>query len=202
MKEAAGRGERSVVYQFEESRHTYMTRCKQVNVPVEQMIDRGTLQFKEIEPLAKSTDEFAHMVREDVEERDARIVMIDGIQGFRLSLRGEGDIVRELHALCRYLKNMGVAVILVVEVGDVVGEFRISDRNVSYIADSIVFLRYLEIAGEIQKAIGVLKKRTSDFETALRRYRITEHGLKVGEPLPDLRGILGGVPELVSGDDE
>jgi circadian clock protein KaiC len=201
MKEAAGRGERSVVYQFEESRTTFMSRCANVNIPVQQMIERDTLQFREVEPLTRSVDEFAQMVREEVEEEDARIVMIDGTEGYRLSLRGEGDIVRELHALCRYLKNMGVTVILVVEISDVVGDFRVSEQNVSYIADNILFLRYLEVQGEIQRALGVLKKRMSDFEQTLREFQITEHGIKVGEPLTNLRGVLSGTPEFVSRDD-
>jgi circadian clock protein KaiC len=48
----------------------------------------------------------------------------------------------------------------------------------------------------MRKAIGVLKKRTSDFERTIREFQITEHGVMVGEPMSNMRGILSGNPEL------
>jgi circadian clock protein KaiC len=197
MKEAAGRGERSVVYLFEENTHTFLERSRNINIPVEEMRDRGTLALEEVEPLDVTAAEFASMVRTEVEENDAGIVMIDGIAGYRMSLRGsEEDLTTELHALGRYLKNMGVTVIFVDEVGTVTGEFQPTDSGVSYLADNLLFLRYLELQGELRKAIGVLKKRTSDFERTLREFEITEHGVKVGDPLQNLRGVLTGTPEF------
>ncbi|WP_267640900.1 ATPase domain-containing protein [Haloarchaeobius amylolyticus] len=198
MKEAAGRGERSIVYQFEESEKTLLERSQNVNIPVKEMVDRGTLAVETVEPLEKSPPEFASMVREEVERQDAKIVMIDGIDGYRLSLQGnEGDLERELNALGRYLKNMGVAVILVDTAESVTGEFQPTNSGVSYLADNIVFLRYLEMNGELRKAIGILKKRMSDFERTMREFEITQHGIKVGEPLSALRGILSGTPTFV-----
>jgi len=196
MKEAAGRGERSVVYLFEESKRTFVARSEAVNIPVERMIERGTLQVEEIEALEISPQEFASKVRHEVEEEDASIVMIDGIAGYRMSLRGADEKTTErLHALGRYLKNQNVTTILIDETADVTGAFHATQENISYLADNIIFLRHLELQGELQKAIGVLKKRTSDYERTLRQFEITGHGLKVGEPLTELRGILSGTPE-------
>ena len=196
MKEAAGRGERSVMYLFEESEATFMQRSDAVNIPVDQMRERGTLNVEEIEPLVTSPQEFAQMVRREVEEKDTEIVMIDGIAGYKLALQGdENELVTHLHALNRYLKNMGVTVVLVEEVSSITGEFQATDVGISYLADNIVFLRHLELQGEMRKVIGVLKMRTSDFERTLREFKITEHGITVGEPLTQLRGILSGTPE-------
>lgn len=196
MKEAAGRGERSVMYLFEESETTFMRRSEEVNIPVEKMRERGTLTVEEIEPLTTSPQEFANMVRREVEEEETEIVMIDGIAGYKLALQGnEDELLSNLHALNRYLKNMGVTVVLVEEVSDITGEFQATDVGISYLADNIVFLRHLELRGEMRKVIGVLKMRTSDFERTLREFTITEHGITVGEPLTQLRGILSGTPE-------
>jgi len=117
--------------------------------------------------------------------------MIDSISGYSVSLRGE-DVSVHLHALCKYLQNMGVAVILVNEVHSIAGELQISDLAISYLADNIVFLRYLELRGEIRKVIGVLKKRLSNFERSLREIEMTRYGIKVGRPLKNLQGILSG----------
>ena len=196
MKEAAGRGERSVVYTFEEPEEMLLRRCESINIPVHGMIEHGTLSVVQVEPLRFSPEEFANLVRQEVEQKKARIVMIDGLSGYRLSLRGE-DLVSHLHALCKYLQNMGVTVLLINEVESVTGDFRVTDIGISYLADNIVFIRYLELQGEMRKAIGVLKKRLSDFEKTLRELEISPYGIKVGKPLTHLRGILSGTPEWV-----
>jgi circadian clock protein KaiC len=195
MKEAAGRGERSVIYTFEEWADTLIRRSMSINIPVKAMTDRGTLSVIQIEPLRYTPDEFARMVRRDVEENGAAIVMIDSISGYSLSVRGD-DLVRHLHALSKYLQSRGVAVILINEIEDIIGNFRATNIAASYIADTIIFLKYLELRGELRRAIGVLKKRLSDFQKTLREYEITRYGLKVGKPLTNLRGILMGSPEV------
>jgi len=196
MKEAAGRGERSVIYAFEERKETLLHRCEGINIPVHAMIERGTLSVVQIEPLHYTPDEFANLVRYEVEQQKARIVMIDSISGYRLSVRGN-ELVIHIHALCKYLQNMGVAVLLINEVETITGDFRPTEIGISYIADNLVFLRYLEMEGELRKAIGVLKKRMTDFEKTLREFEITRYGIKVGKPLTNLRGILRGTPDWV-----
>jgi circadian clock protein KaiC len=196
MKEAAGRGERSIIYAFEESKEMLLQRCRGINIAVNAMQQQGTLSVVQIEPLRYSPDEFASIVRREVEEQNARIVMIDSISGYRLSVRGE-SLVSNIHALCKYLQNMGVAVLLVNEVESITGEFRITETGISYLADNIIFLRYFEMRGELRRAIGVLKKRMSNFEKTLREFEISRYGVKVGQPLTQLRGLLSGVPDLI-----
>ncbi|MFB6206300.1 MAG: ATPase domain-containing protein [Haloglomus sp.] len=202
MKEAAERGERSTIYLFEEAEEQFRYRSEAIGVPVDEMIEDGSLGVEEIEPMDLSADEFAHRVRTDVEENGTEVVMIDGTAGYRLSLRDEDGLLEHLHGLCRYLRNVGVTVILLEEQQTVTGEFSSTQENISYLADSILFLRYLELEGEIQKSVGVLKKRLSGFERTLRELEIDENGLRIGEPTTDLRGILTGTPERVDNPDD
>ena len=199
MKEAATRGERSVVYAFEEQKETLLHRCDSIGIPVREMIRAGTLSIVEVEPLRFSPAEFALLVRREVEEMNARLVMIDGVAGYRLTLAGD-DLVTQLHALGRYLKNMGVTALFINELETITGDFRATEVGVSYLADNLVFLRYLEIEGELRKAVGVLKKRVGSFEKVLREIEITECGVRVGAPLAGLRGVLTGTPEWAAGD--
>jgi len=196
MKEAAERGERSLMYLFEESAATLRTRSEAIGIPIRDMEERETLALEELEPLDMSPQQFAQAVRREVEGDGGDIVMIDGIRGYQLSIQGDQqDLTRKLHALCRYLTNMGVTVVLVDESSTLMEEFSATDSGVSYLADNIMFLRHIEYAGELRKVTGVLKKRTSDFERSLREFEITENGLEVGDPLTRLRGILSGTPE-------
>ena len=91
---------------------------------------------------------------------------------------------------------MGVTTLLVNEAQNVTGQFTTTNINASYLADNIIFLRYLELNGELNKAIGVLKKRLSDFEKSIRRFKITADGIKVGDKLENMRGSLSGIPQL------
>ncbi|WP_411966284.1 ATPase domain-containing protein [Haloferax sp. YSMS24] len=199
IKSAAERGEHSVLYLFEESYFTFRERNESIGVPITEMAESGSLHIREMEPLHLSPQEFAHHVRTQVEEHGAELVMIDGINGFQLSVQGGKDaLVKKLHALGRYLKNMGVTVIFVDEHQHVTGEFSATNSGVSYLADNIVFLQHVELDGTLEKVIGVLKKRTTQFERTLRKFEITDEGLVVGSPMTDLRGILSGSPETTA----
>lgn len=197
MKEAAGRGEHSVIYTFEERKETLLRRAEGINIPVNAMQERGTLSVVQVEPLHYTPDEFAYLVRQEVEQKQARIVMIDSMSGYRLSVRGK-DLTSHIHTLCKYLQNMGVAVLLINEVETITGDFRVTEIGISYLADTIIFLRYLEMRGELRRTVGVLKKRMSDFEKTLREFEISRYGIKVGKPLTQLRGVLTGVPEFLN----
>jgi circadian clock protein KaiC len=191
---AAERGEKPVVYLFEEWRESLLRRCESIGIPARAAVDAGKLSIVHVEPLRYTADEFALMVREQVENHGSRVVMIDSVSGYRLSLHDQ-DLVTHLHALAKYLQNMGIAILLINEVEAITGDFRITDVGISYMSDNIIFLRYLEIRGEMSKALGVLKKRISDFEKTLREMTITSEGIRVGPKLSTLRGILSGTPE-------
>lgn len=195
VKEAAAHGERSCVYLIEEAVETMMRRSEALGIPARAMIEAGTLSAVSVEPLRYSPDEFAHLVRREVEGRQTRLVMLDSVAGYRLCVHG-GDPTEHLHALCAYLRNMGVTVVLVNECESIAGDLAANGRGIVNFADNIVFLRYLELRGRLERAVGVLKKRVSGFETALREFEISPLGVRVGRPLTELHGILTGHPEI------
>ena len=194
VKTAAARGERSVLYTFEEDSTTVIERCHGVNIPAGDMIKSGMLSIVQVEPLRHTPDEFAHIVRQEVEGRNTRIVIIDSISGYRLSLEGE-DLMKHLHRLCKYLRNAGTTAILLNEVYRSVDTFQGTETDINYLMDSIVFLRYIELSGGVRRAIGVLKKRVSDFEKTMREMKFTPYGLKIEEPITNIRGILTSYPD-------
>ncbi|MFB6253569.1 MAG: ATPase domain-containing protein [Halobacteriaceae archaeon] len=203
MNEAAERGERSALYLFEETISTFLDRSQAINIPVQQMREQGKLQIDEIDNLDQSPQEFAQQVRKEVTAHNTSVVMIDGISGYKEVITEHtkaSHLTQRLHKLTTYLTNQGITVILTDEVGSVTGDFSATGNKISYLADNIVFIQYIEVEGELRKAIGTLKMRASDFERRLREFQISSRGLKIGEPLTELRGILTGTPEITDGD--
>ena len=194
LNEAAARGTNSVLYSFEETQRTLVHRAEEINIPIQESLEKGTLRISEIAPDSVSADEFAQQVRRDVEEHDVEIVMIDAIDGYQTALL-DVDAKQDITTLGRYLRNMGVTAIFANEVHRVTGEFQATEEKISPLADTIVFFRHIEHKGELRKVLGVLKSRTSDFEQTLRELEITEDGLQIGGPLPEIRGILTGTPD-------
>lgn len=192
VKEAAKRGERSAAYTFDERPSILLERCEKIGIPVHEMQEKGSLVVTGVEALQLSPDEFAQLVRTDVEKNGTRIVMLDSISGYKVSVRGD-DLNERLHALCRYLQNVGVTILLINEVLHVT-DFRITESGLSYLADNVVFLRYIErqnaVGVELGRVIGVLKKRLSDFDKRIHSLELSENGIVIGDTLPNVSGFL------------
>jgi len=204
LQAASKRGERSVVYTFEEDDRTLLKRAESININLGNMIDEDKLKIKKVDPLEFTPGEFTHLLIKEAEKNDTKTIMLDSVSGYRLSFAGlseaKNEIIRNLHSLTNYLNNTGITVLLINEIDNITGDFKATELGISYLADNIMFLRYLEFSGELKKAIGVLKKRLSDFEKQMREFEITNKGIKVGKPLTHLRGILTGNPEFINND--
>ncbi len=205
--QTAVRGEHTLIYTFEETAESIITRCKNINMPIESMFKQGNLSIEKINPLEYTPIQFAHLVKEHAKKHNTSMVVLDSISGYELSfIRNiyefgqKEEMLRSIHILAEHLKSMGISLILINEVHDITGDFKVSEHGISYIADNILFIRYIEVGGRIERAIGVLKKRLSDFEKTLREFNLTAEGINVGRPLSELRGVLSGVPEIVKAD--
>ena len=194
LVQAALDGKDGVLFQFEEAERTIRKRADAIGLPLQEALDSGRLSIVEIAPEEYTVGEFEHFVREAVDD-GTELLMIDGSQGFQENLRGIEDTTGALLRIGRFLRAAGVSTILVNEVHNITGTFHATEERTSNLADNIIFLRHVEYRGEMRKVIGTLKMRTSDFERSLRELEITTDGIRVGEPLPQLRGILTGTPD-------
>jgi circadian clock protein KaiC len=100
----------------------------------------------------------------------------------------------QMHELLTYLNQLGVVTILVMAQHGFLGGSMITPVDVSYLADTVLMLRYFEAHGAIHRALSVVKKRTGRHEPSIRELEIRAEGLRVGEPLAQFRGVLTGVP--------
>jgi len=173
-----------------------MTRAEAVGIPLRESVAASNVVIHEIGADELTLDQFTRQIRSQVEDHDAKIVMIDGVTGYERAFdQVDSEADHELVKIGQYLRNMNVTGIITNEVHEITGDFKATEHNISHLADDILFLRHVEYKGELRKVIGVLKKRTSDFESTLRLLEITEDGLDLGEPLSELRGVLTGTPD-------
>ncbi|MFW5950371.1 MAG: ATPase domain-containing protein [archaeon] len=195
MHAGAGRGEASSIYMFEESPQTLLSRTDAINIPLESMIDNGQLHVDRLTTTSLDPAIFTSRVKTDIEEQDTDLVVLDGIEGYKQALN-QDEVIEPLHELVQYLTEQDVTVVLIGEIKAVTGEFRVSEYGGTYLADNLIFMQHVELDGKLRKTIGVLKKRLSNYERTLREFQITEHGIRVGDPMEDLQGVLTGTPEM------
>jgi circadian clock protein KaiC len=189
-------GGTAIGYLFEESTDQFSYRSDNFGIPISDCVEDGDLLLKEIEPLVLSAEEFVKIALEDVSEMNADMVLIDGLSGFKISLQGDAQrLVRRLHALTREFKNHGVSVVITDENEQLTGSHRPTSENTSYLADNILFLSYVELSGELNRSIGVLKKRLGGFDGRFHKFSIIEgEGIVIGDPFDTVQGVLQGQP--------
>lgn len=195
---AAKRGNRAIVYVFDEVLRTAQARMSGLGMPVSDQIESGRLAMSQIDPAELSPGEFIWQIRNDVEKNDTRVVVIDSLNGFLTSMPGEHDLTLQLHELLAFLNQKGVATFLIFTQHGLIGDMQ-SEIDITYLADTVVLLRYFEAEGEIRQLIAVVKQRVGQHERTLRELRMSNEGITVGEPLESLQGVLTGVPIINEG---
>jgi circadian clock protein KaiC len=197
---AANRGDHAVIFAFDESLATLEARSHSLGIRFTEGKQAGQIFIQQIDPAEVSPGEFAYMVRQAVEQDNARVVVIDSLNGYMNAMPGEGFLTAQLHELLTYLGRRGVTTLMVVAQHGMVGTNMQSPVDTSYLADSVVLLRYFEYAGKVKKAISVVKKRSGAHEESLRELRFDEKGIHLSEPLSKYRGILTGTPVEIKSD--
>jgi circadian clock protein KaiC len=191
----ARRGEVVASFLFDEGVNIYLNRAAGLGVDLRAEVEAGHLKVQQVDPAELSPGEFAHAVCEAVERDHARVVIIDSLNGYMQAMPDERFLTVQMHELLMYLNQQGVVTILVMAQHGFMGMAMNSPVDVSYLADTVVLLRYFEAAGAIRRAISVVKKRTGRHEDTIRELRLsTARGVEVGEPLTAFRGVLTGVP--------
>jgi circadian clock protein KaiC len=192
---AARQGQRAVAYIFEETRQTYMKRMAGVGLALDADGENASLQIQQVDPAELSPGQFVHLVRDEVERRGARLVVIDSLNGYLNAMPSERFLMIQLHEFLAYLSQKGVVTILVAAQHGLIGHMQ-SPVDISYLADTVILTRFFEVNAAIKKAISVIKHRRGAHEDTIREFRIGPEGARVGEALRQVHGVLTGTPRF------
>jgi circadian clock protein KaiC len=198
---AARRDEKTTLFTFDESIKTILLRSAGTSLDLAKYIADGRIQVRQVDPAELSPGEFVQEVRNAVELNGSRMLVIDSLNGYINAMPDERYLLIQLHELFTYLGQKGVTTLLVVAQHGMVGRDMQSPIDASYLADTVLLLRYFEARGEVRQAISVMKKRSGRHERTIRELRIDQHGLHVGAALSLFQGIFSGTPEYIGPDD-
>ncbi len=193
---AVERGERAAMFVFDEELGLLFDRAKGLGIDIQAMLDTERLVVVQVDAAELSPGELSTRVRNCVEELGARTVLIDSLNGYQAAMPEENSLVLHMHELLQYLNRQGVASFLTIAQHGLVGDMQ-SPVDVTYLADTVILLRYFEALGRVRRAVSVVKKRTGRHEDTIREFRIDNRGITLGEPLVAFQGVLRGVPTLV-----
>jgi circadian clock protein KaiC len=186
------------MFVFDEELGLLFSRMKGLGIDLELMQRSGKLHVEQLDAAELSPGEFAHRVRRRVHEDNIKTVVIDSLNGYQAAMPEENSLILHMHELLQYLNRQGAATFMTVAQHGLVGDMR-APVDVTYLADTVILLRYFEAMGKVRRAVSVIKKRTGMHEDSIREYRIDARGLTIGAPLDKFHGVLRGVP-VYSGD--
>jgi circadian clock protein KaiC len=193
---AMERGESAAVYLFDEGIQSYLSRLKSLGFDAEPFLNNGRFLLHQVDVAELSPGEFADQVHRAVDEEGAKVVVLDSLNGFMNAMPGEKFLPMQLHELTTFLNQKGVASFMVLAQHGLIGREMQTPVDVSYLADSVLLLRFFEANGEVRQAISMIKKRSGSHERSIRELRL-HHGIIVGNPLFDFKGVLTGVPDVL-----
>jgi circadian clock protein KaiC len=201
VKAAVARGEKAAVFIFDEELGLLFARFKVMGLDLETIRDQGFLHIEQVDAAELSPGEFAQRVIDRVRETGAKTIVIDSINGYQAAMPDETALILHIHELLQYLNRQGANTFITVAQHGLVGDMK-SPVDVTYLADTVILLRYFEASGRVRRAISVIKKRSGRHEDTIREYRIDNNGLALGEPLSSFQGVLRGIPVLLDSSDK
>ena len=190
---AVARGEKAALFIFDEELGLLFDRMKGLGLDLEAEYKKGNILLEQVDAAELSPGEFAHKVVKTVDTDRIKTVVIDSMNGYQAAMPEENSLILHLHELLQYLNRQGAATFMTVAQHGLVGDMQ-APIDVTYLADTVILLRYFEAMGKVRRAISIIKKRSGMHETTIREFRISNRGLSMGEPLESFHGVLRGVP--------
>ena len=189
----AKNGEKSMILAFDETRAVMLTRARNLGLDVATHVENGTITVQQVDPAELSPGEFGVRIIRGV-EKGVRLVVIDSLSGYLNAMPGEQYLNSQMHELCAALNQQGAVTILIVPQHGLV-DAATAPVDISYLADTVVSVRFFEALGEVKQALAVVKKRSGHHEKSIREFKLERgRGIHVGRALKEFQGVLSGVP--------
>ena len=196
--EALERGEPALIVSFEETRRNFQLRAIGLGFGIADHLDSGRLSFVHVDPAETSAGEISDMIRRHVSAGRC-LVVLDSLIGYQYALRDETYLLLHMHELLTYLNQKGVLTLLVLSQAGTVGALE-PPFDMTYLADTVLLLRYFEAGGDMRRALSVVKKRTGSHEAGIRELYFDALGVRVGPKLSGFSRVVSSRPVYTGAD--
>src|SRR3989440_4714357 len=197
LLEGARRGEPGIHFTLEETADQLRGIAQGFRSDLREHESRGLFSFRYVSPVELSTDAFLDRARQLVEEVGAKRAVLDSLTSMELGVPSERRFKELVYAMTTHFRAQLVTLNLNMDIADLLGSGQLSGHGISFAADNVIQLKYVELDGRLERGISVLKARGVRHATDVRRMNFTETGIEVGQPFTGLRGVLTGLPTPV-----
>jgi len=166
----------------------------------ERLVREGKVGIIQTRPLDLSIDEMLNEIVDAIHRLKARRLVIDSLSGFELALAPtfREDFRESLYRMVAVLTGMGITMMMTAELEDSYMDLRFSPHGTAFLTDAIIMQRYIELKGQLQRIMAVVKVRGSVHSKDLRAFEITNEGIVMGDTLVGYEGLLTGKPEPIA----
>jgi circadian clock protein KaiC len=192
----AQHNEPGVIVTFQENPVQLREIARSFGWDLHQMEEDGLVAHLYQSPVEIQPDIHTDLVKQAVNKIKARRVLIDSLRDLEIATPDKVRYRDYVYSLVEDFKRLGITTLITNEISQLFGNFQLSDYGISFIADNVILLRYVELEGHITRALNVLKVRGSYHNKMIWEYRITDEGITITEPIHAVTGILVGSPVM------
>jgi circadian clock protein KaiC len=179
LHDGAAKHEPGLYFGFYEKPPRLVESAEHLGIPMRQHQEAGLIDVVWHSPLRFGLDALAEKLLENVQRRQVKRVVIDGIDGFRQNNNPERTI-RFITALVNELAALDVTVLITEETQKIFGpEVEVRVAGLSALVDNIILLEYLDVGSELKRLMSIVKPRGSRHENHIRELVITDHGIEL-----------------------
>jgi len=190
----AQQGEPGVIVTFQENYQQLQDIARSFGWDLKALEEEGNLIHLYSSPVEVQPDIHAAHVKAAVEKVKAKRVLLDSLKDIEIATPDKVRYKDYIYSLVNDLKLRGITSILTNEIPELFGPFQLSEYGVSFIADNVILLRYVELSGKMGRAINIMKVRGSQHSKEIRTFEITHTGIQIGQPIQAQTGVLTGMP--------
>ncbi len=199
LLEGIRHGDPGLLVTFQETPSMLYAFAKGFGWDLNQLQSEGQLAILYSSPVELGVDEHTHLIQEAIEACGARRIAMDSLKDIELATADKVRYKDYVYSLVNSFRQQGITSMLTSEITEIFGAFNVSEYGISFVADSVILLRYVELSGRIARAVSVLKMRGSDHAKDIREYQIfAEGGVRVLTPFVDYETILSGPAHLTN----
>ncbi len=189
----ARQGEKGILFTLEETPDQLRTIAASLGWDLSEMERKGLLQISYISPVELSTDRYLQTARERVLTSKARRAVFDSLTSMQLGVPSERRFKELVYSLSKHMRAANVTLWMTLESSQLLGTEELSGHGISFIADNLLRLRYIEVDGRLERGISILKARGIKHQTHVGMLRIGHGGVTLTDAgLRGRRGVLTG----------